>query len=99
MERYSARSIDQNGRFMLHNELRRKLCLTTGDTLSLKHIDTIIIMQRMTEESISGDILCEIDNLGIITLPSELRNNLGWKIEDKIALYHTDNIVILKKAN
>ena len=98
MERFSARVIDELGRYMLHHELRRKLCLEKGNKLLLTHVDTIVVIQRVTEEAMPGHMICEIDDLGTITLPSELRNSLHWKEADKISTYHVDNLIILTKA-
>ena len=37
----------------------------------------------------------KIDELGRITLPSELRNKLGWETGDELALYSVDRNTML----
>ena len=96
MERYSSRTVDELNRLVLHSELRNKLGLNTGDKVSLKTLDTIVILRKL--EGDSDCAVCQIDELGMIELPKELRQQLGWKAKDKIALYNTDNIIILKSA-
>lgn len=98
MERYSSRTIDELGRLVLHSDLRKRLALETGNNLSLKPVDTIVILQRAENDAESDYALCPVDELGRLVLPIELRQKLGWKEKDKLALYHTDNIIILKQA-
>ena len=98
MERYSSRTIDEAGRIVLHSELRNKLGLETSDKISLQNVGTIIILQRVEDDSQSECAVCQISELGQINLPGELRQKLDWNVKDSIALYHTDKMVILKKA-
>jgi len=96
MERYSSRSIDELGRFVLHSELRRKLNLNTGDKVYLTPIDTIMVLTFNETLAKSHHVICEIDDIGMIILPNELKDEMGWKTNDRLSAYHTDNIVILK---
>ena len=98
MERYNSRTIDELGRLVLHTDLRQRLGLETGGKISLKHVDTIVIMQPVEDDAESDAAVCKVDELGRIVLPIELRQKLGWREKDKLALYHTDNIIILKQA-
>jgi len=98
MELYSARTQDELGRFVLHNELRKELGFNAGDKVSLQLIDTIVILQRFDGGEGADFFVGQIDNLGMIELPAELRQRLGWKEKHKIALYHVDNLIILKSA-
>jgi len=96
MERYGPRTIDQEGRLVLHMDVRKQLGWEAGDTLSLTVIDTIVIAQRVTGgvNTVTG----QINELGAVALPSEIMQQMGWKENDKIDLYHSDNIVVLKTA-
>jgi bifunctional DNA-binding transcriptional regulator/antitoxin component of YhaV-PrlF toxin-antitoxin module len=98
MERYSCRAIDELGRLVLHSELRKKLCLETGGKISLLLVDTVIILRRIENEPEPGCDVSQINELGVIDLPIELRQKLGWQTADKVAMYHTDNLIILKLA-
>jgi len=98
MERYSSRTIDDIGRIVIHSELRQKLSLETGDKFSLQVVDTIVIMQRTEAEPEQGCYLSQVNELGLVELPTELRQQMGWNVKDKIALYNTDNLIILKSA-
>ncbi|MCL2400778.1 MAG: AbrB/MazE/SpoVT family DNA-binding domain-containing protein [Defluviitaleaceae bacterium] len=98
MERYSSRVIDEQGRLVLHGTLRKKLGLETGDKISLSVVDTIVILQKVKNRPESESAVCEVDQLGMISLSKELRQTLNWKTKDEIALYHTDNLIILKSA-
>ena len=96
MERYSSRAIDDSGKLALHGELRQRLGLETGDSISLTLVDTIVILQRA--DSNSDCDTHKLDDLGRVVLPAGLRQTLGWKEKDKVALFHTDNLIILKSA-
>lgn len=102
MERYSARTVDELGRLTLHSDLRKRLGLETGDKVSLMLVDTILILRRAQGcaegESQSGCLCCPVSELGMIELPIEIRQKLSWKENAQVALYHTDNIIILKSA-
>jgi transcriptional pleiotropic regulator of transition state genes len=47
----------------------------------------------------STGIVRKVDNLGRIVLPKELRETLQIDIQDPLAVYVEDNMVILKKYN
>ena len=98
MERYSSRTIDEMGRLSLHSEIRKVLGLETGDKISLKLIGTIVILRRAESDSEKDCVVCQVSDIGMINLPVEIRQALGWKEKDKIAVYCVDNIVILKSA-
>jgi len=90
MERYSARKVDELGRFALHSELRKKLGLEAGVKISLTAIGSIAVIQRTNSEG------CEINELGVFTIPHEIRQRLAWAIGSEVAVYHTDLLLILK---
>jgi len=98
MERYSSRTIDELGRLVLHGELRKLLGLETGDKVSLTLVDSIVILQKSDDDSKLNSVVCQVSDLGMIDIPREARQRLGWDTKDKIALYHTGNIIILKSA-
>jgi bifunctional DNA-binding transcriptional regulator/antitoxin component of YhaV-PrlF toxin-antitoxin module len=98
MERYTAHAIDEVGRFVLHGDLRRKLGVEESGKVSLLIVDTIVIMQRMCGEPEQGCIVSPVNDIGMVDLPKELREKLGWQVKDKLAAYSTDNLVILKLA-
>lgn len=103
MERFSSRTIDELGRIVIHIDLRRLLILETGDKVSLTLVGTLVIMQRVEDcsEDAVGPVcaLSTISELGMIKLPAEFRKRLGWEAKEKVALYHTDNMVIMKSAS
>ena len=94
MERYSTRTLDEMGRLVLHSELRERLNLDAGTKVSLTLVGTIIALQRI-EGNIKPEHSSQINDLGMLELPREHRQTLGWKEKDKIALYHTGNMIIL----
>ncbi|MCL2386208.1 MAG: hypothetical protein FWC89_01545 [Defluviitaleaceae bacterium] len=96
MEKYNSRTIDELGRFILPNELRKMQGFGAGDKIALTLADTIVVLHR--PDSNPNCTICKIDELGMVELPHELRQKLGWKTKDQIALYYTDNILILKSA-
>ena len=98
MELYSSRTLDELGRFILHNELRKKLGFNAGDKVSLRLIDTIVILQRFDGGEGADFFVGQINEVGMVELPVELRQTLGWKEKHKIALHHVDNLIILKSA-
>ena len=58
MERYSCRTIDDLGRIGLHNELLKKLGLETESSITLKLVDTMLILQRVDGSSNPEDSVC-----------------------------------------
>ena len=98
MEKYSVRTIDEAGRIALHSDIRKKLNLNTGDEVSLTLVGTILILQRKADASESANAVCQVNNVGMIDLPTELRQKLNWKVLDKVSMYLTDDMVIIKSA-
>jgi len=98
MERYSLRTIDELNRIVIHSELRQKLGLETGAKISLQAIDTIVVMRRTEAEPKQDCYVSQVNELGMVELPAELRKQMGWNVADGIALYSTDNLLILKSA-
>jgi len=92
MERYSSRKVDEGGRIALHSELRKKLGLETGAKITPTVIDSIVVLQRAD----SGG--CEICELGMISIPAEIREKFAWSAKSEVAVYHTDTLLILKTA-
>ena len=98
MERYSSRTIDELGGIVLHSELRTKLGIATNDKFCLQLVDTLLVLQKSGSTAEEDYPACQIDELGRITLPKEFRTKLHWDTSDKLAVYHTDNLLILKLA-
>ena len=98
MERYSSRTVDELGRIALPGDVRKLLELETGNNLSLTIVGTIVILQRVESDTDTGCCHSKANDFGMITLPTEVRQTMDWKEKDKVALYLTDNLVILKSA-
>jgi len=98
MVKYNTRKIDGLGRIVLHNTVRRQLSIEAGSKLLVTPVDTIVILQHANDNATSENIICEVDQLGMVTLPKEIRQTFGWKENDEIALYQSDNLIILKSA-
>jgi len=96
MERYSSRTIDELGRLVLHRDLRQRLDIKPGSMVYLKVIDNIVILQCKDSPDEFDSGACEVCELGRITIPTKIRDVLGWKEKDKIASYHTGEVVILR---
>jgi len=96
MERYNSRTVDELGRLILHGDIRKKFGLETGGNVSFMLVDTIIILQKAECDAESACNICEVNDLGMICLPSEPRAKLGLEAGDKVAVYNIDNIIILK---
>jgi len=92
MERYSSRKVDDQGRIILHSELRKKIELETGNKISLTVFDSIVIAKCTDSDG------CEINELGMITIPAEIRQHFSWTTGSKVAVYNTDSLLILKSA-
>jgi len=100
MERFSARTIDEMGRLALHGDLRQRLGLDTGESVSFVMVGTLVIMQRAdgTPAAADTDAISQMNDLGMVTLPKAMRQKLGWREGNKVALYLTDELVIIKSA-
>lgn len=98
MERYSSRGIDEFNRLVLHSELRKVLGFEKGDTVSLRRVGTIVVLQKAESDLEQGCFSSQVDDLGRIVLPAELQQQMGWEVKSRVAVYHTDNMLILKSA-
>ena len=98
MERYNNRKFDEVGRIVLPSGLRESLGLASGISVALVQIANLIILQKAENDTSNGGVVCQIDDLGRITPPTELVKKLNWLAGDSIALYHTDDVIILKRA-
>jgi len=98
LERYKSRIVDELGRIVIPGELRKELCFDTGDNVSLTVVGTIVILQKAEGGAGAECNHCQVDELGRVALSTELRQQMGWSEKDTLALYHTDNLMILKSA-
>jgi len=100
MERYSARVIDELRRVVLPSEIRQKLGLeVTKPEVTLQPRGNIVIMQPMKQPMDDNYVTSKVDELGRIELSDKLIQKMGWKLEDKIAVYYVDDgMAILKLA-
>ena len=98
MERYSSRGIDELNRLVLHSEIRKILGFEEGDNVSLLRVDTIVILQKADGDLGEGYFASQVDEFGRIVLPAELQQQMGWEVKSRVAVYHTDNILILQSA-
>ena len=96
MERYNSRLVDELGRITIPSQLRKELEINTGDKISLTAVSTIVVMEKATGDAVAECHVCDVSELGMITLPLELRQQMGWQTKDELSLYHTDNLMILK---
>jgi len=88
--------VDEFGRISIPSQLRKELEINTGDKISLTAVSTIVVMEKATGDVVAECHVCDVSELGMITLPLELRQQMGWQTKDELLLYHTDNLMILK---
>ena len=100
MKHYAERHIDELGKMSLPITLRKKMGLDIKEEVALICIGKIIIMQKRHEDLITEITSLEkIDEMGRIKLSVELREKMGWKVKDGIAIYGVDDeMAILKLA-
>ena len=98
MERYSARTIDELSRLILPQELMKKIGLKPGNNVYLKIIENLVIVQHEENSTEPDAVVCQISERGRITMPAKVKTVLGWKEKDKVAFYHSGNMIILKAA-
>jgi len=72
MKRYSSRAIDEASRIVIHSELRQRLNLSAGDKISLRRVDSIVILQK-ADGGDADSFSVQVNDLGTIDLPAELR--------------------------
>jgi len=99
MERFSSRGIDELGKIVLHFDIRQRLGLESGDKVSLTPIDNLINLRKAADGSEADCFASQMDHLRRIELIRELRQKFDWKEKDRVAVYNTDKIVILKSAS
>ena len=98
MERYKSRTIDELGRIVIPSELRKALCIKNGDSISLTVVSTVIVLQKAACDAQPTDNLCQVDDIGMVTLPTQIRQRLDWHTTDKLPLYHMDDLLFLGSA-
>ena len=99
MKKYPPRTIDELGRIPLPMDARKKLNITDHDSLSLTAVSTLLIVQKVNDETKDNCIIRIIDELGRIVLPGELRQEMKWGLQHEIEVYQTDNLMILKSKD
>jgi len=65
MERYSARTINELGQLVLHGELRKKLSLNDGDSVSFTLVGTLVIIQPIADASGTDRAVSKATELGV----------------------------------
>ena len=98
MERYNSHGIDEMGQLVLHGDLRKKLGFETAGEVSMMPVEHIVILRRLEGEPESGCFTSSVCNLGRINLPADLREKMGWQVKNRVAIYNTGNLIILKLA-
>ena len=98
MERYSTRTIDDLGRVVLHSSIRDEFGIKAGDSISLLLVDTIVILRKLAGEPEPGCSVSQVSELGVIEIPGEIRQKLNWSTGSKVAVYRTDDLLIIKFA-
>jgi len=96
MERYNSRVIDEMGKVVLPGDIRHKLSLNERDRLQLTSIATVVIAIKTKDEPVADSPICVLDDLGRIELPRCIRQKHGWQTKSKLAVYNTDDVIILK---
>ncbi|MCL2576493.1 MAG: hypothetical protein FWE27_00375 [Defluviitaleaceae bacterium] len=98
MERYKTRNLDITGRLSIPGELRIALNIEAGSNIFLTCIDTIVAIHRAEGDAGTACAVSHINDTGMISLPAEVKKKMGWKEKARIAMYHTDKLIILKSA-
>jgi len=102
MELYKMRIVDELFRISIPSDLRKELDINTRDKISLTTIGTIVILMKAESDAVTdveaGVYICETNELGMIILPQEVRTFLDCKVADRLPLYLTDSLMILKSA-
>ena len=100
MKHYGSRSIDEMGRMVLPAALWKKLEWQTGAALALQIVNDTVVLRLMNEDIRTQCFSSEINELGMITLPDELRQEMRWEIRNKIDINYADDneAIILRLA-
>jgi AbrB family looped-hinge helix DNA binding protein len=98
MERYKTRTMDEQGRISIPCDLRKEFGVEAGGNISLTPISNIVVIHQAGGDANPSRAVVKVNELGMIYLPVEIRHKMGWKEKDRIALYYTENVIILKSA-
>jgi len=90
--------LDITGRLSIPGELRIALNIEAGSNIFLTCIDTIVAIHRAEGDAGTACAVSHINDTGMISLPAEVKKKMGWKEKARIAMYHTDKLIILKSA-
>jgi len=96
MHDFGVKTIDEFGKMVLHLELRTKLRLSAGTEVTLFPVRNIVVLQKANEQA---KFTTMVDELGRVTMPKELMEQMGWKQKNKISIYYVDeHMLILHKS-
>lgn len=100
MKELIARKVDKLGRIVLPKELRDSMKITHDTPLEIYIKDNITIRKYEKKDGTSNAaLLRNIDRLGRIVIPKEIRDDQDIKCGDRLKIYLDRNLIIIKKDN
>ena len=96
MHRYTSKTLEE-GKLTIHVELRRKLKLKPKKEVVIQPLGDMLLLQEAGVVTLLPQyaITTELDGFGRIALSKELRDKLGWSDTERIAVYYTDERVLV----
>lgn len=91
------RKIDELGRIVIPMELRRSLTIVKGDAIEISAYKELIILEKSADKTDSSSIVRNLDELGRIVVPVELRRKLDISEGDAVEIFVDGSKIMLKK--
>lgn len=101
MKELLARKVDRLGRIVIPKELRDNMQITHDDPLEIYVNDGDIVITKYHPDADSDGVafLRNVDKLGRIVIPKELRDSMNIKYNDRLKIFIDVQSIVIKQCN
>lgn len=101
MKELIARKVDRLGRIVIPKELRDNMHITHDDPLEIYVKDGNIVITKYDSDDTSDGVafLRNVDKLGRIVIPKELRDSMNIKYNDRLKIFIDNRDIVIKQCN
>lgn len=96
-----ARKVDRLGRIVIPKELRDNMRITHDDPLEIYVKDDNIVITKYNpiDDADGVAFLRNVDKLGRIVIPKELRDSMNIKYNDRLKIFIDFQNIVIKQCN
>ena len=101
MKELIARKVDRLGRIVIPKELRDNMRITHDDPLEIYVKDDNIVITKYNpiDDADGVAFLRNVDKLGRIVIPKELRDSMNIKYNDRLKIFIDFQNIVIKQCN